>query len=167
MLRQTFAHIRDISFNLADPPKGSRVMHSFLCSNLKLTRKVLTKNLLRKMMNMNVGTNEVERYVLRTSSQSVRNERNVRLIRNMMRSKVEDAEYDERCTRRQFVKNRKDYRRMVRLGSFVDLEFNMMMRYEVEFVWNNGKMKNAEKIDTLVRRYVPQMSSKEINMFTI
>ena len=72
----TFAHLKNISFQLEDPIQGSRAMHNLLCSNVKLTRKVLTRNLLRSLMQLRVGTNEVERYAMMMNKQSVRGLRN-------------------------------------------------------------------------------------------
>ena len=63
MLSQTFAQIRNLSNQLPDPIRADRAMHQLLCTNVKLTRKVLTKNLLKTMMKKNIGTNDVEKYV--------------------------------------------------------------------------------------------------------
>ena len=57
----TFAHLRNISLHLEDPNQGSRAMHNLLCNNVKLTRKVLTNNILRSLTQSSVRTNEVER----------------------------------------------------------------------------------------------------------
>ena len=58
--RGTFAYLNVISLDLVDPGRGSRAMHDLLVNNVKLTRKVLTKNLLKSLMEAGVGTNEVE-----------------------------------------------------------------------------------------------------------
>ena len=60
-------------------------------------------------MQLNVGTHEVERSARGACRQNVRKERNTRLIRNMMQYKVEDARYDERCTRHEFVRCKIEY----------------------------------------------------------
>ena len=39
-----------------------RAMHNLVCGNFKLTRRVLTKNLMTKLMRLKCGTNEVEKY---------------------------------------------------------------------------------------------------------
>ena len=72
MMPQTFAHLHRLSFELTNPDKSSRAMHALLCSNMKLERKVLTKNLLRRMMTLRIGTNEVELFVNRISKQNVK-----------------------------------------------------------------------------------------------
>ena len=63
MSSQTFALIRNLSYQLPDPPRADRAMHQLLCVNLKLTRKVLTKNLIRMIIKKDIGTNEVENFV--------------------------------------------------------------------------------------------------------
>ena len=67
VLSQTFAHIHNLSFDLQNPAQGSRAMHTFLCKNIKLTRKVLSK-----LVVIGVGTNEVENYVKKMSKQNVK-----------------------------------------------------------------------------------------------
>ena len=63
MYSQTLAQIRNLSYQLPDQPKADRAMHQLLCINIKLTRKVLTKNVLKTIMMKDIGTNEVETYV--------------------------------------------------------------------------------------------------------
>ena len=76
MSREAFAHIHQLSLDLSDPRWASWVMHNNLCSNLKLTRKVLTVNLLTKLMRLGVGTNEVAIYASKMAKQNVRRGRN-------------------------------------------------------------------------------------------
>ena len=45
-----------------------------------------------------------------------------------MRNKLEDAKYDERMMRRQFIKSKIEYQRNVRKGSFVDISFHEVMK---------------------------------------
>ena len=72
MSSPTFAHIHNLSLDLQNPAQGSRAMHTFLCKNIKLTRKVLTKDLLSKLVVIGVGTNVVENYVKKMSKQNVK-----------------------------------------------------------------------------------------------
>ena len=46
MSSQAFAHLHHISLDLQDPSMGSRAMHDLLISNLKLTKRNLTVDLL-------------------------------------------------------------------------------------------------------------------------
>ena len=40
-------------------------------------------------------------------------------------------------------------------GSPVDIEFRKIMNIEVGEVWKNGKIKNKEKVNRLVKKYLP------------
>ena len=63
-----------------------------------------------------------------------------------MRNKLEDAKYDERMMRRQFIKSKIEYQRNVRKGSFVDISFHEVMKYELEKVWIKGEEKIKRKL---------------------
>ena len=93
-MNQTFAHIKDLSFQLPDHQRADRAMHQLLCSNIKLTRRVLTKNLIKMIMKKDIGTNEVETFVKNVCKQNVNSRRNVGLIKSAMNVKLKDAEYD-------------------------------------------------------------------------
>ena len=136
MLRETFAQITYLSQHLPDPARADRAMHGLLCANLKLARRTLTKNILKKLMWLGVGTNDVEKYVEKVCKQNVRKARNSKLIRDTMRTKVADAEYVEKQSRKEFVKKSIQYGRLTNRGSFVDVEFKRMMKYEVEYVYD-------------------------------
>ena len=81
---------------------------------------------------LGIGTNEVETFVEKMSKQNVRKGRNDKLIRSVMKDKLEDAEFDERCKRKDFVRNKVEYGRIVRRGSMVDRVFQNLMKYETE-----------------------------------
>ena len=55
MSAEAFAHIHHLSFDLQNPAQGSRAMHDLLCSNLKLTKRNLTKDLLGKLVGLGVN----------------------------------------------------------------------------------------------------------------
>jgi hypothetical protein len=116
MFSETLARIRTISYDLPDPQRADRAMHSLICTNIKLTRRVLTRNLLRRLVRENVGTNEVEIYTARVCKQNVRKMRDVQLVRQAMCSKLRDAEYDEKMIRSEFVRTSVEYRRVTIRG---------------------------------------------------
>ena len=155
MFNQTFAQIRILSYQLPDPPRADRAMHHLLCNNIKLTRKVLTRNLIRTIMKRDIGTNEVEKYVDIVCKQNVKKKRNVSMIRYTMRMKLDDAEFDEKMIRKQFNMKRSEYEKATIRGSPVDEEFRRIMKLEVEDVWVKGKQKNTEKVRRLVKKYAP------------
>ena len=168
MSSPTFAHIHNLSLDLQNLAQGSRAMHTFLCKNIKLARKVLTRDLLSKLVVIGVGTNEVENCVKEMSKQNVKPGTNMKLVRDIMRNKLEDATYDERRMRRQFLKRKIEYQRSLMKGSLLDMRFHEVMKYEVEKVWMMGKEKSKDKIDNLVDRYAPREESMQIRgvMFT-
>ena len=43
-----------------------------------------------------------------------------------------------------------------------DLIFNRMMKYEVEKVWIDGKIKNMRKVETLLKRWKPKQCMEKI-----
>ena len=62
-----------------------------------------------------------------------------------MRNKSGDAELDEKLTRKEFIKNHIEYKRVVKKQSVVDREFRRVMKCEVEYVWKTGILKNSGK----------------------
>ena len=155
MLSQTFAQIRNLSNQLPDPGRADRAMHQLLSSNIKLTRKVLTRNLLKTMLKKNVGTNDVVKYVNGVCKQNVKKTNRTIMIQFAMRMKVKDAEYDERLARKVFNQKLSEYKQSTIRGSHADTEFRNIMKYEVEDIWNKGKQKNSEKVFRTMMKYTP------------
>ena len=52
MSSETFAQLRSMSLHLPDPVRADRAMHALLCSNIKLSRRVLTRNVLKSIMKL-------------------------------------------------------------------------------------------------------------------
>ena len=90
MSTETFAYLDYLSFDMQNPVLGSKAMHTFLCNNIKLNRRVLTKDLLKKLVALGIGTNDVEKYAARMSNQNDRKGRNSKQIRDTMKSKLPD-----------------------------------------------------------------------------
>ena len=155
MLNQTFAQIRNLSNQLPDPGRADRAMHQLLSSNIKLTRKVLTRNLLKTMLKKNVGTNDVVKYVNGVCKQNVKKTNKAAMIQFAMKMKVRDAEYDERVTRKAFNQKLSEYNEATIKGSHADITFRNIMKYEVEDVWIKGKHKNKEKVFKATMKYTP------------
>ena len=162
MSSETFAQIRSLSLNLPDPVRADRAMHNLLCTNIKLARRVQTKNVLMSILKLNIGTNDVERFAFVVSKQNVKKVRNVNLINYTMKTKVCDAEFDEKNTRKEFIRKSIEYGRLTIRGSVFDEEFRRLMKIEVEKVWNEGKMKNKQKIQYLMSKYGPDKQSDDI-----
>ena len=146
MFSETLAQIRHLSLQSPDPMWADRAMHTLLCTNIKLTRRVLTKNVLKKLKQLGIGTNDVEKYAGIVCKQNVKQKRNVDLIKYTMKTKVDDAIFDEKMIRREFVRKSVVFGRTIRKHSQIDMEFKRIMRNEVETVWKDGKQKNTEKV---------------------
>ena len=106
-------------------------------------------------MESSLGTNDVEKCASKLCKQNVKKGRNVKLIRDIMKSKVEDAEYDAHMIRKEFIRKSVQYNRVITKGSGIDIEFKNVMKREVEDVWKDGKKKNVDKIENLKNRYKP------------
>ena len=72
MSRRAFASITSLSARTNQPAMVSKAMHGLLTVSLKLVRRVQTVNVLKKLLNANVGTNEVEQWNRVIKSQSNR-----------------------------------------------------------------------------------------------
>ena len=57
--------------------------------------------------------------------------------------------------RKDFVYKLNEYKKATIRGSQVDVEFRRVMKREVEHVWILGKQKNRDKVNWLVKKYVP------------
>ena len=147
MSRESFALIRNLSSRTQSPARVERVMHNYFKSNIKLTNRNLTVNLLKKLQRSNIGTNEVMEYTKKIESQFYRKptgmSRNVHFV---MREKIFDAEWAEKQIRKQFLWNKSEYHETIPKNSEIDVVFNGMMRNFVGNIWNLGKEKNSEKV---------------------
>ena len=68
-----------------------------------------------------------------------------------MREKILDASNEEKHVRRMFYHQKSEYFKNVNKNSIIDKMFHRMMKYEVEGIWYQGKMKNQRKIPKSVR----------------
>ena len=103
MSRRAFASITSLSARTNQPVMVSKAMHNLLTVSLKLVRRVQTVNVLKKLLNANVGTNEVEQWNRVIKSQSNRKVDDKFLVQYVMRYKVQDAEWMERKVQREYL----------------------------------------------------------------
>ena len=151
MFRETLAQIQTISMLSPVPVRAVRAMLSRLLCNVKMCKRVLTRNLLDSLVKQRVGTREVQRGV----SKMYRNKKNMRrqhrTINIVMKDKLSDSEDEVKKARIEFEKVTEEYRREVPQGTVVDSLFNEIMKRETERVWTEGKRKNIKKIEMLVK----------------
>ena len=84
--RQTLAQIQDISRLSADPMRAERAMHNVLCSNVKMCKRVMTKDLLNDLYKHGIGTNEVEGCVEKLCKNMIYRCRNQNIIKAIMKA---------------------------------------------------------------------------------
>ena len=146
IFRQTFAKIQAFSLETIDPKRSYLAMQKLLTSNVKLTKLVATSNLLRKMHKLGIGTNEVEIFSKVCSSQNKRKTIDRSLVKYAMKKKVEDAEWAVRQARIKFLKNKTEYNNVIRRNTFIDIEFQSMMKNECNTVRLERKAKNSQNV---------------------
>ena len=121
---------------------------------VKMQRNQLTLNLLRKLQRVGVGVNSIEIFAKKNSGEGQRKEkRRRRMVQLMMKAKVEDAELELRWSRERFgLKMSKVTRRW---GHHRDVlnTFRIIIRREAVRVWEQGKDKNAKKVEHLRRKW--------------
>ena len=151
MFRETLAQIQTISMLSPVPIRAVRAMLSRLLCNVKMCKRVLTRNLLDSLVKQRVGTKEVQRGV----SKMYRNKKNMRrqhrTINIVMKDKLSDSEDEVKKARVEFEKTTEEFRKEIQQGTVVDSLFNQIMKRETEKVWTEGKRKNMKKIEMLLK----------------
>ena len=153
MYRQTLAQIKILSILLPDPIRAEWAMCNFLYCSVKLCKRVLTRNLLSVLRKRGLGTNKVENCVSKLAKDSNKKNRDVEMIRFIMKKKLQDAEYEEKIVRKEFGRWKTEYGRVVHNRCDVDLAFKCIMQKETNDTWVIGNKKNCKKIDTLTNKY--------------
>ena len=120
MYRQTLASIKTISSYSTDPSRAEKAMHNVLSCSIKLCKKVLTKDFMCVLNRCGIGTNEVEICVRKLCRKSVKRGRKYKLVKLIMKDKVEDAKLVVEITKREFDRQYIEYHRIVDKGSPTD-----------------------------------------------
>ena len=157
MFRETLAQIKTISYLSPVPIRAERAMLSRLFCDVKMCKKVLTRNLLDRLVSKRIGTREVQKGV----SKMYRNKKNMRrqhrTVNIIMKDKLIDSEEEVKKAKTDFERATKEYREEIPQGTIIDTLFNTIVKKEMEKIWNNGKKKNSKKIEMLAK-------SKEIEI---
>ena len=136
-------------------------MHNVLCSNVKLCKRVLTKDLLSDLYKHGVGTNEVEGCVERLCKNMTNKIRNQNIVKVIMREKVRDAQAEIQLIRRQLRQNDREFHRYIPEKSHGDNVFKAGVKNVTEKIWRDGKRKNKRKLKHLKRKYQGEDSENE------
>ena len=163
MSRQTLAHIKLLSYISPDPLRAERAMFNCITCSFKLCKKILTSDLLYVLMKRGVGTHDVEKCVMYLCRSTVKKRRDVTMIRFIMNRKLLDARIEEKRVRKEFGRMNMELNKIIPKGSEVDRRFRMVMRFEQEKLWREGKAKNKNKTYSLTEKYRPRVHmEKEI-----
>ena len=152
MYRNTLAQIKTISQYLADPPRAERVMHNRLLSSVKLSKKVITRDLLSVLCKHKVGTNDVNRCVTVLCRNSENYKRRMKILYFLMKDKMDDADREVKRARNENLRMIKEYKKVIKEGEIVDLSFREILKRERDKVWSDGKKKNQRKIEFMMKR---------------
>ena len=152
MYRNTLAQIKTISQYLADPPRAERVMHNRLLSSVKLSKKVITRDLLSVLCKHKVGTNDVNRCVTVLCRNSENYKRRLKILYFLMKDKMDDADREVKRARNENLRMIKEYKKVIKEGEIVDLSFREILKRERDKVWSDGKKKNQRKIEFMMKR---------------
>ena len=132
-------------------------MLSRLFCDVKMCKKVLTRNLLDRLVSKRIGTREVQKGVSRMYRNKKNMRRQHRTVNIIMKDKLIDSEDEVKKAKTDFERATKEYREEIPQGTIIDSLFNVIVKKEMEKIWNNGKKKNSKKIEMLAK-------SKEIEI---
>ena len=156
--QSAFAIISTLSSETHQPEQASQAMHLYFTTSIKLTRRVQTTNLLTTLRKHQCGTDEVEKWSRicsgQISSQNRNNDR--KLVNSAMKLKIEDAQWNARQMRREFMKAKSQYRKTVVGGSMVDVEFQRLLRHGTRSSWFERKAANQKKVKHLLQKWRTQ-----------
>ena len=117
MSSRSFALLNQLSHETQRPVEVGLAMHQYFCTNLKLTKRNLTVNLLKNLWKHKIGTNEAMIHAKNISKHFVRRNGFERNVQYIMREKILDAECEERYVRNNFFKSKRNYYACVRKNS--------------------------------------------------
>ena len=152
MFRETLAQIKTISYFSPVPIRAERAMMYRLMSNVKLCRKILTRNLLDTLVKYKIGTREVDQIVKRIYRNKINWKKQLKMTTLIMREKLDDSRFEAKRAREEYNKATEEYRNEVLPRTVTDILFTNIMKRETEMTWNIGKRKKCKKIETLTKR---------------
>ena len=134
----------------ADPVEAGQKMRQVYFTQVKLTNRQLTVDLLRKFYDREIGTHEVAQLAKKViKGESRRNPK----INQKLKLKLEDALKSKKQIMKQNWAEKKDLYRVINRRGLLKEEFWSSLRLNVERMWRKGKEKNQNKADRLERVY--------------
>jgi len=136
-----------ISTLFPNPWRANRAMKTALKTNIKLTKRTLTLNLLRTMQREKLGTKDAEKIAAELSRNS--NTRNSEIVKDVMKWKIKDAENDLKNVKKEYITARNEVREAVPWKSEAGRRFGYLTTRVMNEVWDEGKENNDEKVKKL------------------
>jgi hypothetical protein len=167
MRQITHSQIQHLSLEFSNPERAAWLMRDFLNKSVKKTNQTLTKNLLIKLKNVKVGFVEVEeiaQHMLRQQKigNKTRNEKYV-IVKDLMKHKMLDAEKCVKESTKNLNHSKDNLSEVVRVKTVVREEFMNIVDREVNKVWRDGKKKNHNKTEVLIKKYVENETDPEVH----
>ena len=151
MSRETLAQIKLFSNFSPDPIRAERAMTRRLFCNVKLCKKVITRDLLKSLSKHRTGTSEVIECV-RKLCRNGSDKRINKMVCTIMKDKLRDSENEARRAKNEYKKATEEYRRHIQMRGVTDEGFKLAMKSEAEKTWTVGKKKSKNKILTLLNK---------------
>ena len=101
-------------------------------------------NLLKNMQAKGLGTKDAEVMAMRLNR--TKSERNPKIVKDVMKWKIEDAENDVKKIKKEYLQARNDLRECVPYRSLPGRWFGWLTVKVVNEEWNAGKMRNSRKL---------------------
>ena len=153
MRRNTSHRVSElIPLNAISPMEASvwtKIAKFTLNLKIKMTKRVLTTLLLRRLMRRNTGTNDIESFVRNIPRKFHRKQMRMR----MLKTKLDDAIYQERKIRNLFTSRYEYLRRRWGNNRHFMTNFNAIMQAETRFVWETGRERVRSKVDNLCEKW--------------
>ena len=141
------SRIEELAGEASDPYEAGQKMRQLYFTNCKLTKRQLTVDILKKLLERGVGTHDVESIARKVIKGEPR--RNPEIVKALIKMKLEDAIKWQNCIRRQSLKEKAELYRVINRRGLIKVEFWAALRLDVERRWRKGKDKNQEKANRL------------------
>ena len=161
------AHSRifHLSFEYTNPERAAWLMRNFMSNTIRKTKQTLLINLFMKLKNVKVGLKEVEDISEHMMSQQKAGEKTredkYQLVKDFMKHKMTDAEKHLKQVTNDHKKSKEILSKVIREGTIVRKEFMDTVDIEVNKVWKDGKKKNDNKTNELVKKFVKEETLPE------
>ena len=160
------SQIEQLSLEFTNPKKASWLMRDYLSNTIRKTNQVLTRNLLSKLKAMKVGFVEVEDIADHMLNQQKRKNKKrdekYKIVKDLMKHKMLDVLICIKEMKKNLQRSKENLSKVVRLNTAVRREFMELVNIEVNKMWKDGKDKNKNKAENLVKKFTKEEPSLEI-----